>query len=176
MEKATLWSELQERLCIDYAQAFTDRDVAALSQIYQPHSVVRFHQLSQGKSSTQQTFQTIAIYTGSLLGALLRLKLPASLAARVMFRRLGRQGYHHSEIRLLAIEDVSEAGLLRARANCSFERYRNDGEAYEKGYGLYSLVKIGGAWRIAEAWIYDAIDAAPSQLGLDRLSALSCQS
>lgn len=171
MNLETLWAEIHHRLCVDYAQAFSRRDVAALQDIYRPNSVVTFHQLGATKSGRAGKGKTIAIDTGGLLAALLRLRIPATLAAKAMFRRLEQQDYDHSEIKLLAIEDLSAAGgPPHARANCSYERFRGDGESYETGFALYNLAKIDGAWRITEIWTYDDINSAPPGLQLDNLT------
>jgi hypothetical protein len=171
MNIETLWADIQHRLCVDYARAFSQRDVAALRDIYCPNSVVTLHQLGRSKSGRAGKGKTIAIDTGSLLTALLRWRIPATLAVKAMFRRLEKQGYDHSEINLLAIADLSAVGgPPRARANCSFERFRGDGESYEKGFALYNLAKIDGAWRITEIWTYDDLNAAPPGLHLDKLT------
>jgi hypothetical protein len=171
MNIETLWAAIEHRLCVDYARAFSQRDLAALRDIYCPNSVVIIHQLGRDKSGRAGQGKTTAIDTGNLLTALLRWRMPATVAAKAMFRRLEQQDYDHSEIKLLAIEDLSAAGgPPRARANCSYERFRGDGESYETGFALYNLAKIDGAWRITEIWTYDDIKAAPPSLQLDKLT------
>ncbi|MEN1727477.1 MAG: hypothetical protein AAGJ52_03465 [Pseudomonadota bacterium] len=172
MNRETLQAELEARLCGDYARAFSERDVAALASIYRPNSVVIFHQLGEDKSGRGGKGKDVALYNGSMLAALLRLTIPASLGARTLFKRLRKRDYGHSTIQLLAFEDLSTAGQHRARVNCSFERFRRNGDSLETGYGLYLMEKIDGLWRISEIWIYDDINAPPAELQLDRLTAV----
>lgn len=141
-----LREELQQRLGVEYAEAFAARSPARVVAFYKPNAVVVFH----------ESAREIKAFTGGVFGALRRGAIPERMMFKIFFRRMAKKSYDHSTIDIVG---VHADGEVAAKVRIKFDRVDTAGKIIESGVSVYALEKIGGAWFISEAWVYDPANA-----------------
>ncbi len=147
-----LWRPLQKKFCHDLRKDFSNKDVAGWLAHFVPNSKVDVFQNGSDVTGKNGESKTVKVFTGGFLASLFKGRIPAKVMASVLFKRLSKQGYAHSEIQLLGIRSHSDT---QAQAHVYFERYNQAGEMYEAAVGLYSLKLVQGAWLIYAISTFD---------------------
>ncbi len=88
--------------------------------------------------------------------------------AKIVFKKLTNQNFHHSEIELLGIQKNNK-DKNQIIAHIRFERFNMSGKVFEAGIGIYCLTKIKEKWYINEMSIYDDNDEAISKVNLNEM-------
>lgn len=158
--KIELWKILEHKFCVDLKNDFSNKDIPAWINHFVPNEKVNIYQQKKGK--------TTKIFTGNLISSLLNGRIPATLMAKIYFKKLAKQNYSHSDIELLGIRQNTENESL-AEVHIRFLRYDTSGNMYESAMGLYALVKRNNLWLIKEMSIYDDNDNAMASVNLSNM-------
>ena len=120
-----------------------------------------FHQLGQDKSGKGGKGKTVRVHTGSLLKALAKGRMPASVMLAIVFRRLAKSDYDRSVIQLIEVQGSFEGSV---HTMVRWDRRDSEGEVFEEGYSVLKLDGADGRWKIKEGWTLDD----PHQWDADR--------
>lgn len=150
------WSE-------EYVAAFSTKSATAAIAFYKQDACITFHQLGADRSGGAGTARDLSAYTGSTFGALRRRLIPGRLMLWVLFRRLAKRNYDRSTI---AIRAVRRRSVTSVDVLLTFERLDRTGHVFESSAAVYRLDRTSSSWAIAEAWLFDSIDAPPRGLDL----------
>lgn len=158
---SALWSALHSKFCESLKHAFSNQDIDAWLKHFYPNQKVDVLQFGQDVTGKSGAGNTVKVFTGGWPRSLMNGRLPMKVMAQVLFKRLNKQGYSHSEINLLGVrmDDVSENN---ATALVSFERVNHSGEQYASAVVVYSLKQIDGDWLITQLANYDKVDDLPN--------------
>lgn len=146
-----LATEIRKRLD-DYFVAFASQSAARVVAFYKPDAFITVHQLGADRSGKGGKGKDVTAWVGGVGGALIRGSLPAKLMMAVAFRRLAKQGYDHSVLKLHGVKRLSPD---TAQARFDFDRVNRAGNVFESSSALYAFEKRASEWFITELWLFD---------------------
>jgi len=161
-----LWGVLDQKFSGELNIAFSNKDVEGWLNHFVPNKKINVYQYGNDATGKKGKGKTIKIYTGNLFSSLIKGRIPAKLMAKILFKRLTRQNYSHSEIELLGIQKDQKTEN-HAFAQTRFKRFNLSGKMYQSAIGIYALTEIKGKWYINEMSIYN--DKTISKVDLNRM-------
>ncbi|SMD32233.1 hypothetical protein SAMN04488029_0576 [Reichenbachiella faecimaris] len=168
VELKELWEKLYHKFCIEYNNDFSNQDVDGWLSHFVPNQKINVYQYGIDATGKKGKGKTIKIYTGSIFSSLIKGRISAKLMAKIVFKRLAKQNYSHSETELLGIQNNINT-KSKVKAHFSYKRFNAQGEMYDSGIGLYSLLKVKNQWLINEMSVYDTHDEFNSRVDLSQI-------
>lgn len=168
IELNELWKKLYQKFCVDYINDFSNKDVDGWLNHLVPNKKINVYQYGQDATGKKGKGKTITVYTGNLFSSLIKGRIPARLMAKIVFKRLAKQNYSHSEMELLGIQK-SLKKENQTRVHFRYKRLNTSGKVYESGVGVYALTKIENKWLIYEMSVYDDNDEIVSKVDLSEM-------
>ena len=165
---SNLWSMLEKKFTIDYANDFSSQDIDKFISYFAPNQKIDLYQYGKDVTGNNNNGKHIKLFNGNAISSLIRLRIPARLMAKTLFNRLKEQNYQKSKIELLGIliEDHSVKAYIR------FDRLNQSEEVYQSARGLYKLIHINNDWFITEMSTYDDNDNVNSLVSYDKMFKL----
>mgnify|MGYP001310159676 FL=1 len=160
-----LWTVLEKKLTIDYANDFSSQNVEKFISYFAPNRKINLYQYGKDVTGGNNNGKTIKLYNGNIISSFIRLRIPAKVMAKTLFNRLKKQSYKESKIELLGIliEDNSVTAYIR------FDRINNSEDIYQSARGVYRLININNDWYITEMRTYDDDDSVDTLIGYDKM-------
>lgn len=160
-----LWTVLEKKLTIDYANDFSSQNVEKFISYFAPNRKINLYQYGKDVTGGNNNGKTIKLYNGNIISSFIRLRIPAKIMAKTLFNRLKKQSYKESKIELLGIliEDNSVTAYIR------FDRINNSEDIYQSARGVYRLININNDWYITEMRTYDDDDSVDTLIGYDKM-------
>ena len=157
-----LWSVLHNKFCVELKEDFSSKNAERWLNHFAQGQKIDVHQYGKDLTGKSGKGKTIRLFTGNWFTALLKGRIPATLMAKMVFKRLAKQNYSHSEVDLLGIQfDAVEN--QRAKALVAFTRVNQSGETYESAIVVYSLLLEHNRWLINQLVTYDTLDQLPAE-------------
>ena len=158
-----IWSDVNNRLCKELKDTFSQLDAAGWVSFFVDNKVVTIIQHSQDMSGKGGKGKNIRIYNGSLLGALFRRAYPAKSMAKKVMKRMVKNGYDNSKMKLIGIQ-VLDDGVVNSLAY--IERLDKTGNVYEKSFAIYRLVEINEIYYIQNMELFEDLNNPPEGMDL----------
>ena len=164
-----LWSILERKFTIDYANDFSSQDIHKFISYFAPNEKIDLYQYGKDVTGNKDDGKHIKLFNGNVISSLIRLRIPARLMAKTLFNKLKEQNYKKSKIELLGIS-IEEHFV---KAYIRFDRINKSEEVYQSARGIYKLIHINNDWFIKEMSTYDDDDNSVNSLvGFDKMFKL----
>jgi len=160
-----LWTVLEKKITIDYANDFSSQNVEKFISYFAPNRKINLYQYGKELTGENNNGKIIKLYNGNIISSFIRLRIPAKIMAKTLFSRLKKQNYKESKIELLGIliEDNSVMAYIR------FDRINNSEVIYQSARGVYRLININNDWYITEMRTYDDDDSVDTLIDYDKM-------
>ncbi|CAA0166985.1 hypothetical protein [Tenacibaculum maritimum] len=149
VDEVAVWDILRYKFEMDLPLVFSKLDESGWISHFVQDRVVSINDY------TSEEEKITTFYTGGFFGSVWNTKLPASILAKVFFRRLKSSGYLYTRVKLLGIT-IKDANHVDAQI--FFERFNTSRELMSTSYGLYKLENVEGEWGISEMNLYPNTD------------------
>ena len=167
-ELTELWKTIEYKFNIDLKNDFSNKNVEGWLSHFIPNKKIYISQFGKDATGKRGKGKTIKIYTGNLFSSLVKGCIPAKLMGKIVFKRLSKQNFSHSEVELLGIQKNIETEN-QITAHFRYKRFNNLGGMFESAIGIYALAEIKGKWFINAVSIYDDNDKEISKVNLSEM-------
>ena len=161
MKMRALWSDLHEKYAVQLKADFSSQSPERWLSHFAPHHRIDVSQNGRDVTGKSGKGKTMRVYTGGWISSLLTGRIPAKLMAKILFKRLAKQNYSHSEVDLHGIQ-YHTGTEEQSQALVAFKRFNTMGEAYESAAVIYNMIARDGTWLICGLSTYDGLEQVAS--------------